>query len=526
MSANSIFLLDPLVSCSDKICCAEWMKCREWLCDKSWLNCVYVFGPLRDGRAGASVMPDRKWPSVVGGISIGLFLGVSLLGIPLVSSSRVRTSAAAYLAGYELEGEGDDELKAQPARQKLENQHHEHADHGVELSISPQARKSIGLREGPVSVRPYSRPIIVPGIIVEKPGRSQYTVIAPVAGCVTQVYQTPGESVSPGDPLFELRLIHEELVQLQVEFLATAEAIDVAQRELRRLEGINTEGLIAKKRILDQQYELQKLEGRQLAQRQALLLHGVSESQVNTIQESRDLLGSIIVRAPHEAEFVIDDVEGQPALLLQKLDVVRGQYVETGGTLAVLVDHRTLMIDAEASEKDAIEISEAVSEGRSVVAVLEAASGESKEISGLTIDYLSAEFDPEARTLHFFVSLLNEKLSEPSNQLDLATLNWRYRPGQQVYVRVPTDEWAERTVVPATAVAKDGGENYVFVVHGDHFHRQTVKVEFRDLKFVVLADDESIHPGDIIALTSAQQLQFAWKNQLEQDAQGHVGSAR
>ena len=325
---------------------------------------------------------------------------------------------AAYLAGYELEGEGDHELEAQPARQKLENQHHEHADHGVELSISPQARKSIGLREGPVSVRPYSRPIIVPGIIVEKPGRSQYTVIAPVAGCVTQVYQTPGESVSPGDPLFELRLIHEELVQLQVEFLATAEAIDVAQRELRRLEGINTEGLIAKKRILDQQYELQKLEGRQLAQRQALLLHGVSESQVNTIQESRDLLGSIMVRAPHEAELVIDDVEGQPALLLQKLDVVRGQYVETGGTLAVLVDHRTLMIDAEASEKDAIEISEAASEGRSVVAVLEAASGESKEIPDLTIDYLSAEFDPEARTLHFFVSLLNEKLSEPNDPLD------------------------------------------------------------------------------------------------------------
>jgi hypothetical protein len=128
----------------------------------------------------------------------------------------------------------------------------------------------------------------------------------------------------------------------------------------------------------------------------------VSESQANTIQESRDLLGSIIVRAPHEAELVIDDVEGQPVFLLQKLDVVRGQYVETGGTLAVLVDHRALMIDAEASEKDAIEISEAASEGRSVVAVLGAASGESKEISDLAIEYLSAEFDSEARTLHFF----------------------------------------------------------------------------------------------------------------------------
>lgn len=471
-------------------------------------------------------MPDRKWPSVVGGISIGLFLGVSLLGIPLVSSSRVRTSAAAYLAGYELEGEGDDELEAQPARQKLDNQHHEHADHCAELSISPQAKKSIGLREGPVSVRSCSRSIIVPGTIAEKPGRSQYTVIAPVAGCVTQVYQTPGESVSPGDPLFELRLIHEELVQLQVDFLATAEALDVARRELRRLEGINIEGLIAKKRILDQQYELQKLEGRQFAQRQALLLHGVSEDQVNTIQETRDLLGSIIVRAPHEADLVIDDVEGQPVFLLQKLHVVRGQYVETGGTLAVLVDHRTLMIDAEASEKDAIEISEAASEGRSVVAVLGAASGESKEILDLTIDYLSAEFDSEARTLHFFVSLLNEKLPEQNAPTDSATLNWRYRPGQQVYVRVPTDEWADRTVVPITAVANDGVENYVFVVHEDHFHRQTVEVEFRDLEFVVLADDGPIHPGDIVALTSAQQLQFALENQLEQDAEGHVGSAR
>ena len=188
MSATFYFPLDPLVSCSDKICCAEWMKCRECLCDKSWFDCVYVFEPLRDGRAGASVMPDRKWPSVVGGISIGLFLGISLLGIPLVSSSRVRTSAAAYLAGYELEGEGDDELEAQPARQNLENQHHEHADHGVELSILPQARKSIGLREGPVPVRSCNCPIIVPGIIVEKPGRSQYTVIAPVAGFVKQVY--------------------------------------------------------------------------------------------------------------------------------------------------------------------------------------------------------------------------------------------------------------------------------------------------------------------------------------------------
>jgi len=120
----------------------------------------------------------------------------------------------------------------------------------VEVSLSSQARNGIGLREGPVVVKSYSRPVIVPGIIVQKPGRSQYTVIAPITGYVTQVYRTPGGSVLPGDPLFELRLTHEELVQSQVELLATSEALDVVQRELRRLESINTEGLIAKKEFL------------------------------------------------------------------------------------------------------------------------------------------------------------------------------------------------------------------------------------------------------------------------------------
>ena len=78
-------------------------------------------------------------------------------------------------------------------------------------------------------------------------------------------------------------------------------------------------------------------------------------------------------------------------------------------------------------------------------------------------------------------------------------------------------------VVPTTAVAKDGVEHYVFVVDENHFHQQTVEVEFRDPRFVVLADDGSIHPGDIIALTSAQQLQFALKNQSGENAEPHAG---
>ena len=42
-------------------------------------------------------------------------------------------------------------------------------------------------------------------------------------------------------------------------------------------------------------------------------------------------------------------------------------------------------------------------------------------------------------------------------------------------------------------------------------------------KCVVLANDGSIHPGDIIALTAAQQLQFALKSQSGTTADHHLG---
>jgi hypothetical protein len=92
-----------------------------------------------------------------------------------------------------------------------------------------------------------------------------------------------------------------------------------------------------------------------------------------------------------------------------------------------------------------------------------------------------------------------------------------------VQLRVPIEEWPDRMVVPVGAVAKDGVENFVFIIDQDHFYQQAVEVEFRDPRFVVLASDGSIHPGDIIALNSAQQLQFALKNQSGKNTDRHAG---
>jgi len=392
---------------------------------------------------------------------------------------------------------------------------HDHEDGAVELS--EQARRSIGLKLGTVALSTFQRTIRVPGTVVERPGRTRQAVIAPLTGQVTQVYCTPGEAVRPGQPLFELRLTHEELVQAQADLLATTEEIDVVKRESARLEELRTDGLIATKRILEQEYELQKLEGRQRAQRQGLILHGLQEEQVDAIVSTRTLLSKITVRVP-----VVDPAAEAAAFVLQDLRVERGEYVAIGDTLGLLVDHSILLIEGEGFEKDIPGISAAAAAGRPVAAILESGAGKTREVTDLRITYLASAVDSQARTLDFFVTLPNERVASPANEKS-RSIAWRFRPGQRVEIIVPVDEWPERIVLPATAVAQDGVENYVFHTDDDHFHQQPVQVEYRDPRWVVIANDGSLELGETVALTAARQLLIALKNQAGGGVDPHAG---
>jgi multidrug efflux pump subunit AcrA (membrane-fusion protein) len=102
-------------------------------------------------------------------------------------------------------------------------------------------------------------------------------------------------------------------------------------------------------------------------------------------------------------------------------------------------------------------------------------------------------------------------------------VGWRYKPGQRMQLEVPVEEWPDRIVLPATAVAQDGVENYVFRENGDHFDRAPVHVEYRDPQRVVVANDGTLFPGDRIAMSAAQQLQLAIKNQTGGAIDPHAG---
>jgi len=390
------------------------------------------------------------------------------------------------------------------------------------LELSEQARRSIGLREGDITLTTFQRTISVPGIVVERRGRSKLTIIAPMTGSVTKIFVTEGEAVTPDQPLFEMRLTHEELVQAQADLLKTAEEVDVVRREIARLQGIGPEGIVAVKTILERKYELQKLEAVRKAQQQALILHGLSEAQVEEILVKRTLLGTLVVHAP-AASGPPPGSTGEITLLVQELAVERGQHVTAGDTLAILADHAMLLVEGEAFEQDVPQITRAAAENHPVVAILESKAGPQQRIEGLQIAYVANRIDTESRALHFYVQLPNEIVRDTHGDGDARFVEWRYKPGQRMQLRVPVEEWADRIVLPTEAVAQDGVENYVFRANGDHFDRQAVHVEHRDPQWVVVANDGTLFPGDRVALSAAQQLQLALKNKSGGAIDPHAG---
>jgi multidrug efflux pump subunit AcrA (membrane-fusion protein) len=393
------------------------------------------------------------------------------------------------------------------------------------LTLSAQARKNIGLTSEfiqPLQLQDFRKTISVPGMIVERPGRSVVEVTAPFTGVITRIYAIEGESLEPGKKLFDLRLTHEELVQTQAELLATSEELVVIRQEIARLETLAANGAIPGKRIIEQRYDEQKQEASLRAKRQALVLHGLSNAQIDRILQEKELLREMTVTVP-----VVNE-DGTAAsrdtvFQIQSIKVAQGQHVEAGSTLAVLVDHELLYIEGEAFERDVAALNQAAQDKAALTAVVESTGAQREVIEDLHVLYLATRVDPQERTLDFYVTLPNQPQRDTRDDQGRRFFAWRFRPGQRVQLEIPVETWKGRIVLPIEAVAFEETETYVFVQNGDTLERRSVHVEYRDTRQAVIANDGSLFPGDRVALRAAQQLQIALKNKAGGAPDPHAG---
>ncbi len=392
------------------------------------------------------------------------------------------------------------------------------------LTLSPVAWKNIGLTVATIEPTDFVKVVSVPAIVVERTGRSQTEITAPMTGVVTQVYPLERQVIQPGVPLFDLRLTHEDVVTAQSDFLTQLQNLDVINREMARLQNIS-EGVVPGKRIVEQEYERDKATGSLAALRQSLLLHGLSEQQIVNIEQTRNVLRNVTVVAPPFADnhdHTQSDLEHQ--YHVQSIGVNRGQSVIAGQLLGVLADHCLLYVQGQAFEGDATRLADASRQGSTVTVVPVSGSDSPDDVLSLIVQSVSDQIDQNSRALKFYLLLPNKLADrEDSPASEKSFVKWKYRPGQRMEVLIPTsDKLINKIVLPPDAVVIEGPNAFVFEQNGDNFDRIDVHVLFRDKNSVVLENDGNL-VGSSVAMSGAYQMHLALKNQSGGAIDPHAG---
>ena len=280
------------------------------------------------------------------------------------------------------------------------------------------------------------------------------------------VYRPKKNSKTESTLLFKLRLSHEDVVKSQTTFLQVVEKLRVVEQDIVRLQKL-TKGL-APAKLRDRLYEKQILDADINSLGEGLQLHGLSKDQIESIKTNRKLIREILVRLPavnadgslaHPStalgllpnEKKLIPVQGNPdppgsndsssqPLIVEELNVYKGQLVQAGETLCELIDYSKLYLEGQAFERDSVVIEKAREKKWTVTALLENDKRELEPIQGLQIDYLDNRVDLTSRALRFYARLENKVVGSVNNGKQLR-VTWRFKPGQRMQLRVPVEKW-------------------------------------------------------------------------------------
>jgi Cu(I)/Ag(I) efflux system membrane fusion protein len=211
------------------------------------------------------------------------------------------------------------------------------------------------------------------------------------------------------------------------------------------------------------------------AARDRLALWNVSAAEVDAIEKRNAALGTTAVLSPRDGVVV-------------EKDVVEGMRITAGQRLFRIVDLSSVWVEAAVPEREV----RFVRPGQAAAVQLDAYPG---EIFHGRAAYLSPSLDAATRTVKL--------------RVELANAAGRMRPGMYGTVVISaTEEMA--LVVPADAVAEDGGRHLIFIVAGGgSFTPRVVTIgrRFGDTFEVVsgVREGEAVAAGATFLLASASR---------------------
>ena len=356
-------------------------------------------------------------------------------------------------------------------------------------------------------------------MVMEYQGRTTSKVAAPHAGIVTKIYREPGESVVPGEPLFDLTLSLPEMMEAQTNFLKLHETKEFLEGEIAEIDK-NLNGLAPqRRRELDVRLKETEIEIRN--SQNALRVLGLPDKMISEMEDKHQMVTYVgTVHVPYVSHHGIvseqNPGESDCSVVFENLYVHVGAKVEVGETLCDLCDLCELTVRGDAYAVNEELLLDALKKPETPVRVVFERTGKAP-LENLRLRMVESKVDETNRTISCFADFKNVALEDakPSENEGMRYVHWLYKPGQRGVMEIAYETVPDVFVVPAGAVAKDVNETFVFELeeeleNGEKvWHRHPVHLLFRTSEQAVLANDGSVKPGIRIAARSASFLQDA-----------------
>ena len=166
---------------------------------------------------------------------------------------------------------------------------------GNNVLLSDKAREAIGLTTAKVTFADLHRTVEV-NARVELPWKQQAMITSLVPGKIDQVLVRPGETVTAGQEL--ARVVSMELEAIQLAMLQAASEVDLAERLVEQRRGLDAEGVIAGKSVLEAETTLaQKTAEHRIAEEKFRAL-GINGNTLKTIRTSGQPLRFVSITSP------------------------------------------------------------------------------------------------------------------------------------------------------------------------------------------------------------------------------------
>lgn len=411
---------------------------------------------------------------------------------------------------------------------KENGKHEEHA----EIALSPSAAKNIGL-VGPnrtflMEPGTFTRTHSIPAIIMEFSGRTTSNVPAPYAGIITKIYHEPGESVRPGEPLFDVTLSLPEMQDAQVALLKLCGTQAFLEAEIAEIDS-KLNGLAPeRRRELDVRLKETKIEI--TTQKDVLQVLGLpSEIVERLIVERKPISHSVIVRVPPVSHhgFISEQNPGEmeSSVVFETLYVNVGKRVESGDTLCDVCDLCELTVRGDAFAVNEGILLDALQNPETRVRVT--FDGNRKQaLENLHLRMVESKIDEKNRTISCFTDFPNVKVTDDEPEQGTAAasqthphrphyIHWLYKAGERCQMEIAYEKVENVVIVPVDAVAQDVNETYVFELEEETktgetiWVRHPVHVLFRTKECVVIENSGGLPLGKPTAARSASFLQEA-----------------